>query len=77
MSRTTVDIDDSVLQAAKKRAKAQGKTLGAVISELLAAGLSPTSTPQPHPFHWHSQDMGVPHVDLEDKDALYRAMEER
>lgn len=32
--RTTLDIDDDVLQAAKELARAEGKTAGQVISEL-------------------------------------------
>ena len=32
--RTTLDIDDDVLAAAKDLAKAEGKTVGTIISEL-------------------------------------------
>lgn len=77
MARTTVDIDDSVLREAKKLAKAQGKTLGEVVSHLIAAGLgSGTSAQAPAPFHWHSQDMGRPLVDIEDKESLQRVLDE-
>lgn len=37
--RTTLDIDDDVLQAAKDRARREGKTAGQVISELARAAL--------------------------------------
>ena len=37
--RTTLDIDDDVLQAAKELASAQGKTAGQVVSELVRRGL--------------------------------------
>lgn len=37
--RTTLDIDDDVLTAAKERARAQGRTAGAVLSELARQGL--------------------------------------
>lgn len=37
--RTTLDIDDDVLAAAKAVAKEQGKTAGAVVSELARRGL--------------------------------------
>ena len=37
--RTTLDIDDDVLQAAKERARQQNKTAGEVISELARAAL--------------------------------------
>jgi hypothetical protein len=40
MMRTTLDIDDDVLQAAKERAKREGKTVGALISELMRSALT-------------------------------------
>ena len=40
--RTTLDIDDVVLAAAKELAEAQNKSAGAVISELARKGLSGT-----------------------------------
>jgi hypothetical protein len=43
--RTTLDIDDDVLQAAKERARRERKTAGEVISELARTAL--TATP-PH-----------------------------
>jgi len=39
--RTTLDIADDVLQAAKERAKRERKTLGAMISELARLALTP------------------------------------
>lgn len=44
--RTTLDIDDDVLIAAKERARAEGRTAGAVLSELARQGLA-TSTREP------------------------------
>lgn len=38
--RTTLDIDDDVLMVAKERARAQGRTAGAVLSELARAALT-------------------------------------
>jgi hypothetical protein len=40
MSRTTLDIDDDVLSAAKELAKAQNSTAGQVISELARKALT-------------------------------------
>ena len=37
--RTTLDIDDDVLQAAKELAQARGKTAGQVLSDLARKGL--------------------------------------
>lgn len=42
--RTTLDIDEDVLQAAKERARRENKTAGEVISELARQALT---TPQP------------------------------
>jgi hypothetical protein len=41
--RTTLDIDDDVLAAAKDLAKAEGKTVGTVISELARRALATPS----------------------------------
>jgi len=38
--RTTLDIADDVLQAAKERAQREGKTTGAVLSELARRALT-------------------------------------
>ena len=40
--RTTLDIDDDVLRAAKEIAELQRKTAGQVVSELLRKALHPT-----------------------------------
>ena len=45
--RTTLDIADDVLQAAKERARRENKTAGEVISELARAALI---APQPAPL---------------------------
>ena len=42
--RTTLDIDDDVLRAAKERARREQKTAGQVVSELLRQALT---APQP------------------------------
>ena len=43
--RTTLDIDDDILVAAKERARAQGLTAGAVISSLARQALAAPSRP--------------------------------
>lgn len=40
--RTTLDIDDDVLQAAKEIAAGRGRTAGAVLSELARRALEPS-----------------------------------
>ena len=41
--RTTLDIDDDVLQAAKEIAASRSSTTGKVISELARRGLAPSN----------------------------------
>lgn len=43
--RTTLDIDDDVLAAAKDLAKAEGRTTGQIISELARRALTTPSAP--------------------------------
>jgi Arc/MetJ family transcription regulator len=42
--RTTLDIDDDVLQAAKELARVRGKTAGQMVSELARHALTPTAS---------------------------------
>lgn len=44
--RTTLDLDDDVLQAAKEIAAARGTTAGKVLSELVRKALSPGRSPK-------------------------------
>ncbi len=45
--RTTLDIADDVLQAAKERAKRERKTIGEMISELARRALTTPQEPTP------------------------------
>jgi hypothetical protein len=72
--RTTIDIDASVLRALKRRQRLEGKTLGQLVSELLSAQLRSEPDPAAAPFVWSTAAMGAL-VDLEDKEAVRRAME--
>jgi hypothetical protein len=75
VTRTTIDIDAPVLQELKERQRREGKTLGALASELLARALAEEETPS-RSVTWHTQDMGDPAVDLDDKDALWAALDQ-
>lgn len=71
MPRMTVDLHASVLAQLRRRAAHEGKSMGQLASQLLAQQLAaedPASRRQE--LHWTSRDLGVPRVDLEDKDAL-------
>ncbi len=43
--RTTLTIDDDVLQAVKERARHEGRTAGEVISDLARAALTRSTSP--------------------------------
>lgn len=76
--RTTVDIDAVVLKEVKRLQRDERKTLGAVVSELLAAALAAKEKRQPRkkPFRLRSFNMGRPLVDLEDKHAVQALLDE-
>lgn len=75
MARTTVDIDASVLRELKKRQERERKTLGQLISELLAKALEAEDAGgAAKPLSWVTKDL-QPRVDLEDKDAVWSALD--
>ena len=69
--RTTVDIDPTVLAELKRRQRREGKTLGRLVSELLAERLD-RDVPPPAPFAWVARPMSAK-VDLDDPEAVRRA----
>jgi len=74
--RTTIDIDDPILKEVKRLQRREGKSLGRLVSELLARALADMRT-APHreaPFRWIAKPMGA-RVDLGDKHALLDAMD--
>jgi len=74
--RTTIDIDDPILKEVKKLQKTEGKSLGRLVSDLLARALRERkpARQKPTPSRWISKSMGA-RIDLSDKEALYSAME--
>lgn len=75
--RTTIDIDDPILKEVKKLQQIEGKSLGRLISDLLAQALQvrQAAPKTPESPRWLSRAMGA-RVDLHDKDALYAALEQ-
>jgi hypothetical protein len=75
--RTTIDIDDPIMRDLKRLQRREGKSLGRLVSDLLAQSLAAhrTEQPAPEPFRWASQAMR-PLIDLRDKDALLDALDE-
>jgi hypothetical protein len=74
MARTTIDIDVTVMRELKRRQRREGKTLGRLVSELLATALQEPESEPPRDFAWTTKSMGAL-VDLEDKEALRRALD--
>lgn len=74
MPRTTIDIDPRVLRELKLRQRRDGKTLGRLVSELLAGALSHRDEGQTPGFEWTTAPMGAL-FDLNDKEALRRALD--
>lgn len=76
MARTTVDIDAHILRDLKRLQKREGKSLGRLVSDLLAEALARrrAAKSQRPPFSWISHPMHA-RVDLADKEALHAALE--
>lgn len=76
MPRTTLDLDSSVLRELRRLAAREGKSMGTVASELVARALMECGRASaPVPLRWTSGDLGMPRVDLEDKEALQALLE--
>lgn len=76
--RTTIDIDDPILKDLKRLQRREGKSLGRLVSDLLAQSLASARSADAvaaPAFNWHSQPMKAK-VDLSDKHALLDAMGE-
>lgn len=76
--RTTIDIDDPILNDLKRLQQRNGKSLGRLVSDLLAQALaeSQAAARQPAPaFRWNSRPMKAK-IDLADKHAVLDAMDE-
>jgi mRNA-degrading endonuclease RelE of RelBE toxin-antitoxin system len=76
--RTTIDIDEPILKELKRLQKEEKKSLGRLISDLLAEALGQRRrAPQRRPpFRWISRSMRA-RVDLEDHDVVLDAMDDR
>ena len=73
MARTTIDLDPTVLAELKRRGRREGKGLGRLVSELLAAGLGQDPPPPPEPFAWVARSMSAT-IDLDDPEVVRRAL---
>jgi hypothetical protein len=80
MARTTLDIDAPILQELRDLQRREGRSMGKLASEILAEGLSARKAKgrkQREPkFEWISKPMGPARIDVEDKDALWTALDQ-
>ena len=77
--RTTLDIDDPILKEVKRLQQREGKSLGRLVSDLLAQSLAAgklSAAEEAPAFQWVAKPMRA-RVDLADKDALLDVMDER
>jgi plasmid stability protein len=74
--KTTLVIDDQVMKRLKTEAARQGRTISEMVEAALRLMLSATRT-RPKLPRLPSWDGGGARVDVSDRTALYRAMEER
>jgi hypothetical protein len=73
--RTTLDIDDPILREVKALQEKEGRSVGAIVSELLAEALARRRSSRARPpFRWTSRPMKAL-VDLTDKEAVYAALD--
>lgn len=73
--RTTIDIDAPILREVKALQAREGKSLGRLVSDLLAQALkSDESRGASAPREWIAKPMRA-RVDLRDKEALHRALD--
>ena len=73
--RTTLNIDDPVLCELKKLQASENKSLGRLVSDLLAPALKEQARPvAARPASWIAKPMRA-RVNLADKEAVYSTLE--
>ena len=77
--KTTLEIDDRLLERAKRHASAHGTTLRAVVEEALRGRLTPRPEGKP-PYRFSPPTVrgsGPPTVDIADRNARYDRLDDR
>lgn len=75
--RTTIDIDAPILREVKALQKKQGRSMGRIVTDLLADALARRTGPAAtQELRWTSRPMRAL-VDLADKEAVYRALDSK
>jgi hypothetical protein len=74
--RATINLPDALAEAAKARARAEGRTFTSLIEEGLRSVLSRADEPAPsEPLPAYGDPHGRTLVDLADRDALWSALD--
>ncbi|MBE2205404.1 MAG: antitoxin [Chthoniobacterales bacterium] len=74
--RTTLDLENPILEELRALGKREGRSLGDVASRLLAEALSKHKNTKAPGFSWKSQPMKA-RVDLSDKEALFAILDRK
>ncbi|MDH4470440.1 MAG: antitoxin [Verrucomicrobiae bacterium] len=76
--RTTLDLDLPILKELKAFSKSNSFSLGKAATALLAEALSAHKAKRKAPprFKWHSKNMGPAKIDISDKEALYKILDQ-
>lgn len=77
MARTTIDIDTPILKDLKRLQKRERKSLGRLVSDLLAEALARyrSGSLEDRELRWRSQRMNAL-IDIADKEAVYAALDD-
>ena len=77
MARTTLNLDTPLLEEFHEMRKTERKSLGDLVSELIAEALALRVRRElkPQELHWKTREMGA-RVDISDKEALFAALDE-
>ncbi len=77
MARTTIDIDTPILKDLKRLQKRERKSLGRLVSDLLAEALARyrSGSLEDRELQWRSQRMNAL-IDIADKEAVYAALDD-
>lgn len=75
--RTTIDIDDPIMRDLKRLQRQQGKSLGKLVSDLLAVAMADTrgKVSERVDFAWETQGMGS-RIQLDDLDQVLDALDD-
>ena len=76
MPRTTLDIDGVILEEVRSLQQQEGRSMGSIVTELLAEAIAHRKKPGPEPrLKWVSRPMRAM-VDLADKEAVHALLDQ-